>query len=142
MAKESIKKTILKRITDSLGYGWAYFNTGLGVIQKPLSLVSLATTVYYLAFENMPGLKSFFPTFRSFLALGGVAIIIVAGTVGWVFVRTPFYKNQFEINAKQSPYATRKVQPVSLPFYEASALLFEAHGIDTTRLREIIEASL
>ena len=125
-----------------MGYVWVYFNTGLGVLQKPISLVSFATTVYYLAFERIPGLKSMFPTFRSFLVGGGLAIISMAGLVGWVFVRTPFYKKGFEVSASQSPYANYKVQKVAIPFYEASALLFEAHGIDTARLREIIEASL
>jgi hypothetical protein len=131
------EKTI-KKIID---YSWTYFNTGLGVLQKPLSLVSFATTVYYLAFENIPLLKGIFPTFRTFLVIGGSVIIAVACLVGWVFVRTPFYKKQFELPAKNSPYANYKVQKVAVPFYEASAQLFEAHGIDTAQVRKIIEAS-
>lgn len=132
----------VKKTKSVIEYSWTYFNTGLGVLQKPLSLISFATTVYYLAFGNIPVLKGIFPTFRTFLVMGGAFIIIMACLVGWVFVRTPFYRKQFELPARNSPYANYKVQKVAVPFYEASALLFEAHGIDTTRLREIIEASL
>lgn len=131
----------LKKIKSIIEYSWTYFNTGLGVLQKPISLISFATTVYYLAFDSVPVLKGAFPTFRTFLVIGGVTIIVMACLVGWVFVRTPFYKKQFELPARNSPYANYKVQKVAVPFYQASALMFEAHGIDTTRLRKIIEAS-
>ena len=139
MANRKIKRK-LDRISKRSFY---YFKQGYGLVTLPFSFVSWATTLYYLAITNIPWLESLFPRFVIFLGFGILTITPGCVALGYLFVkRSRFFKETFEIGREVNPYAVSKVQPVSVPFYQASAELFEAHGIDTTRLREIIEASL
>ena len=136
-------KIIKKRISRIVWRSFYYFKQGYGLVTLPFSFLSWSTTVYYLAIGNIPWLESLFPRFGTFLVAGLFGIVPVCVVIGYLFIkRSKFYKETFEISREVNPYAITKVQPVSVPFYQASALLFEAHGIDTTRLREIIEASL
>jgi hypothetical protein len=89
----------------------------------------------------MPFFKSLFPTFMFFMFFAVFVGAPVAIYIGRIYFRRALYKAQQDVQIASNPYATKIVQPASIPLYEMLAQLAEAHGLDTTSIRKIISDS-
>jgi hypothetical protein len=93
----------LRRIVFRL---WYYFRIGYGTyLTFLLGFVSTIVTVYYLAINNIPFLKSIFPTFWLFglLALAvGVPLAVSSGYAH--FKRSQAYSAEVDIGVEANPY--------------------------------------
>jgi hypothetical protein len=85
---------------------WFYFRTGYTVyLSFIIAAVNVMVTVYYLAINNIPGLKTIFPDFASW-ALTVIFIgIPVAVFVGWLHMkRSPAYRSEVDVAVEANPY--------------------------------------
>lgn len=120
-----------------------YFRTGYSIyLSMPFQMVNLCTTVYYLAIQNVPALKTFFPGFLEF-ALALIVIVYPAGaTTGWLhFKALPFYRVEQAINVESNPYSQTKLTPVMVPMWKTLIAIAEKEGIDVKEMRQILESS-
>lgn len=121
-----------------------YFRTGYSIyLSLPLQMISLCTTVYYLAIQNIPTLKTFFPGFMEF-ALALVVVVYPVGSVaGWFhFKKMPFYRIEQTINVESNPYSQTKLTPVMIPMWKTLMALAEKEGLDVQEMRKILETSV
>lgn len=120
-----------------------YFRTGYSIyLSLPLQMISLCTTVYYLAIQNISGLKTFFPGFIEF-ALALVIVVYPIGSVaGWFhFKALPFYRIEQTINVESNPYSQTKLTPVMIPMWKTLMALAEKEGLDVQEMRKILEST-
>ena len=89
-----------------------YFQTGYGIVNLPLSLLSFATTTYYLMVNNIPALKAIFPRFELFLLLGVIGGVPLTIFVGWLYIRSEFNK----ASTRTHPFSTLLI-PTQIPQY-------------------------
>jgi len=131
-----------RRADRALKRSYYYFRQGYSIVTMPFAFLSWATTLYYLAIKNIPVLENLFPRFTYFLLTGVFTIIPFCIFVGYLFIkRSWFYQEQIEIGQEVNPYATTKIQPVSVPIYEGWIWFLKEQGYDTTRIEQIVEAS-
>lgn len=97
-----------------------YFRNGYGIyISLPLTLVSFTTTIYYLAIQNIPLLKTIFPGFMEFAAALILTVYPVGSLAGWIhFKKAPFYEMETHIQTESNPYSQDKLAPVMVPLWE------------------------
>lgn len=120
-----------------------YFRTGYSIyLSLPLTMISLCTTVYYLAIQNMPTLKNIFPSLLEF----GLALIVVVypggALAGWLhFKKMPFYRIEQSINVDSNPYSQTKLAPVMIPMWKTLMGLAVKEGLDVSEMQKILEAS-
>lgn len=105
-------------------------------------MISLCTTVYYLAIQNMPVLKSLFPGVLEF----GLALVVVVypggALAGWFhFKKMPFYRIEQTINVESNPYSQTKLTPVMIPMWRTLMALAEKEGLDVSEMQKILETS-
>ncbi len=121
-----------------------YFRTGYSIyLSLPLTLINLCTTIYYLAIQNIPAVKQFFPGFIEF-GLALVVLVYPAGALaGYIhFKRAPFYKLEQAINVESNPYSQDHLTPVMIPMWRAIIALAERENIDVEEMRRILEKSI
>ena len=105
---------------------WYYFRIGYGTyLTFLLGFATTIVTVYYLAINNIPALKSVFPSFLLFglLTIGvGVPLSVLAGYVH--FQRSRAYSSEVDIGVEANPYYYKvtpgKEREISLPLSIAS----------------------
>lgn len=96
-----------------------YIRQGYGLASLPLVFFGYASSIYYLAIENVPFLHRFFPSFSSFLLLAGTTLPIGCGFLGYFYMkRSWFFREAAEISTEANPYSTIKVAPVMVPIYK------------------------
>ena len=120
-----------------------YFRTGYSIyLSLPLQMISLCTTVYYLAIQNIPTLKTFFPGFMEF-ALALVVVVYPVGSVaGWFhFKKMPFYRIEQTINVESNPYSQTKLTPVMIPMWKTLMELARKEGLNVSEMQKILETS-
>ena len=85
---------------------WYYFRIGYSTyLTFLLGFATTLVTVYYLAINSIPALKSVFPTFLLFsiIAIGiGVPLSVLAGFVH--FQRSRAYSSEVDIGVEANPY--------------------------------------
>ena len=88
---------------------WYYFRNGWTVYFAFIfAAVNTLTVTYYLAIENIPELKSVFPSFGYyiiFVVLVGIPLLIIIGYVH--FKRSVAYRAESEIVYESNPFARR-----------------------------------
>jgi len=105
---------------------WYYFRIGYGTyLTFLLGFATTIVTVYYLAINNIPALKSMFPSFLLFSILAiaiGVPLSILAGYTH--FKRSRAYSAEVDIGVEANPYYYKvtpgKEREISLPLNIAS----------------------
>jgi len=128
-------KRILKRALE-------YAQKGYGIASLPFAFLGYATSIYYLAIQNIPFLKAVFPQFRSFLAVAVITIPALCMLIGYAYMkRSWLFRTAREIQIEADPYATEKIPPVNLPMYYVLCELAKKQGIDTSKVEKIIERS-
>lgn len=67
--------------------------------------INTLTVTYYLAIENLPVLKSIFPSFSLYVLIMGIIAIPILVFIGWIhFRRTAAYGSEAEIQIESNPY--------------------------------------
>ena len=133
-------------ITDFVIRTFYYFRTGYSIyLSLPLTLISLSTTVYYLAIQNIPILQGIFQNIIVFGVFLTLIVYPCGAVVGWVhFKRAPFYRVEQDVNVESNPYSNTKVTPVSLPQLRLFAVMARERGMvkDAEEMEEIIKRSI
>lgn len=117
-----------------------YFRTGYGIyLSMPIGMISLCTTVYYLAIQNVPALKSVFPGVLEF----GAALVLVvypSGVVtGWLHLKImPFYRVEQQIQVEANPYSNRVLTPVMVPMWKILIELGRKEGLDVSEMEKTL----
>ena len=94
----------------NLGFrAWFYFRQGWSTYFAFIfAAINTLTVTYYLAIENLPVLKQFFPSFILYLITVSVIGIPVLVSIGYVhYKRSSAYKAEAAINIESNPYIKR-----------------------------------
>jgi hypothetical protein len=85
---------------------WYYFRVGYGTyLTFVLGVVTTLVTVYYLAINNIPALKSVFPAFWIFSVISLIIGIPVSCGLGWFHVKgSAIWKSEQDITMEANPY--------------------------------------
>lgn len=95
----------LKKIFERSMY---YFEKGYSFTATPFAFLGYASSIYYLAIQNIPVLKDLFPRFSDFLFLAVLTLPLLCGLVGYFYMkRSWLFKAEQEINMESNPYAYR-----------------------------------
>ena len=91
--------------------GWFYFRQGWGTYFAFLfAAINTLTVTYYLAIDNYPILKDFFPTFPHYvliITIIGVPLLIGVGYAH--YKKTPSYRAEADVWFESNPYWGRMV---------------------------------
>jgi len=131
----------LKRVAKRALY---YIRQGYSLASLPFVFLGYASSIYYLAIENIPFLHSIFPRFSSFLIIAGVTLPILCGLIGYTYMkRSWLFRVASEIQTESNPYTTVKIAPVSLPLYKLlrEIAIKEGYLDIATQLDQIIKKS-
>lgn len=109
-----LEKTTMKR---NIGFrGWFYFRQGWTTYFAFIfAAINTMVVTYYLAIENIPVLKTVFPSFYIYLAVVasiGIPILILVGYAHQK--RTASYKAEADIYYESNPHALRTYNDVEL----------------------------
>ncbi len=100
---------------------WFYFRTGWSTyLAFVLAAVNTLTVTYYLAIENLTGLKEIFPEFSTyviFMVGMGIPLLTVVGYIH--FKKSNSYKSEADIGFEANPHMLRllKNSEAILPYY-------------------------
>lgn len=120
----------------------SYIKLGMVIGVLPFAFLSYASTIYYLAVVDISLFYQVFPSFKEFLVVSAVSLGIYFGVLGYFYTkRSWLFKTDQEILTEANPYSTEKIAPVAVPFWEAQVELMEQHGIDCTKIKEVLEKS-
>lgn len=121
---------------------WFYFRFGYSTyVSFPTSLIAYASSIYYLAIQNLPFLHNFFPHFYVFILFALVVLPPASAFFAWMHfkrVLSPFYKAELDIGVEANPYSMTITTPVNLALFKTVSDLAKQHGIDTWNLDKII----
>ncbi len=88
---------------------WFYFRTGWATyFAFILSAINTLVLTYYLAIENLPFLKSIFPSFTYYaviMTIIGIPVLTLAGYIH--FKKSNAYKSEADINIEVNPHFRR-----------------------------------
>ena len=94
----------------NLGFrSWFYFRMGYSTyFVFILAAINTLTVTYFLAIDNYPSLKEFFPSFEQYVVIIigiGIPLLIMVGY--FHFKKTVAYKSEMDIMIESNPYITR-----------------------------------
>lgn len=122
-----------------------YYRIGYGTyLALPISLFGYASSIYYLAINNIPSLKTLFPRFNEFLIMAFIVIYPLASLIGWYhFKKSPFFKAQQSILAETNPYTVNKLPELNVPIWRLFRSLAVNEGLDevVTHIERVIAES-
>lgn len=96
----------IKSLWNRKGELWRYFRDGFGILTLPLSVISFATTTYYLAIDNIAFLKIVFPNFYVYLIAIGLFVPPIGIIFGWLqYKRMGLFGSQIKIATESNPIA-------------------------------------
>lgn len=95
---------MVKRLRRVILRSRLYYSLGVSIIGLPLTFLGFSRNLYGLI-DNLPLMDLVFPTFQRFLLIGGVALIPMCGIMGWLYMRSPFYKEEKRGPADKNPLA-------------------------------------
>ena len=88
---------------------WFYFRQGWSTyFAFVFSAINTLTVTYYLAIENYPFLKSFFPSFEQYIlivVLVGIPLLVLVGYAH--YKKTPSYRAEADVWVESNPYQAR-----------------------------------
>ena len=93
-------------LTRLLFRSWYYFRIGYGTyLTFLLGFATTIVTVYYLAINNIPALKSVFTSFWLFMILSVAVGVPLSVLGGWLhFKRSQAYSSEVDIAVEANPY--------------------------------------
>ena len=95
---------------SNLGFrGWFYFRMGWSTYFAFIfAAINTLTVTYFLAIENYPSLKLFFPSFEIYILIivsVGVPLLVLIGFAH--FKRTQAFKSEIDVMIESNPYQRR-----------------------------------
>ena len=88
---------------------WFYFRQGWSTYFAFIfAAINTLTVTYYLAIENYPFLKTFFPSFEQYIlivVLVGIPLLIMVGYAH--YKKTPSYRAEADVWVESNPYQAR-----------------------------------
>ena len=88
---------------------WFYFRQGWSTYFAFIfAAINTLTVTYYLAIENYPFLKTFFPSFEQYIlivVLVGIPLLILVGYAH--YKKTPSYRAEADVWVESNPYQAR-----------------------------------
>ena len=133
---------------QNLGFrGWFYFRQGWTTYFAFIfAAINTMVVTYYLAIENIPSLKTIFPTFYVYLAITtsiGVPLLILIGYAHQK--KTSSYKAEADIYYESNPHALRQYNDIelllqlNLKLVNLLLLDYEKNNISNEKLDELIK---
>ena len=85
---------------------WFYLRTGYAVyLSFILAAINVIVTVYYLAINNIEGLKVVFPNFATWAITITTIGIPLSIFIGWLHLkRSPAYSSELDVSVEANPY--------------------------------------
>ena len=112
------------------------------ITNTPLSIVNMATTIYWLAIVKYDVIHNIFPSFTDFVVIGVICYYIGNGIFGYWYLKSRFYKKgDREVDIENDPYSTTKVPPVTAAMWKIAVDFYEKQGLDCSEVRKILERS-
>lgn len=81
-----------------------YYAMGISIISLPLTFLGFSRNLYGLV-DNLPFFRFIFPTFQHFLLIGGIGLIPFSIFLGYLWIKSPFYKEERRAPAENNPFA-------------------------------------
>ena len=94
----------MKRLKRVLFRSKFYYAHGLSLISLPITFLGFSRNLYSLI-DGVFIFKFIFPTFRHFLFIGGVGLIPFSMVLGYLWVKSTFYKEGIRAPAENNPFA-------------------------------------
>ena len=76
---------------------------GISIIGLPLTFLGFSRNLYSLI-DNLPLMDIIFPTFERFLMIGGVSLVPVCALMGYLWMRSPFWREEKRAPAERNPF--------------------------------------
>ena len=86
-----------------------YYGEGTNLILLPITFIGLSRSLYQLI-DNIPILNQIFTDYTTFLIIGGIALLPLNTIIGYLWVKSPFYKEGIAVGVENNPYR-RKLMP-------------------------------
>ena len=100
---------------------WFYFRTGWSTyFAFVLAAINTLTVTYFLAIENIDGLKVIFPEFSTFVLTSVIVGIPLLTFIGYIhFKKSNSYKSEADIGFESNPHFLRILRnsEMILPYY-------------------------
>ena len=135
-----------KRLEKFLFRMWFYFRKGYGMyISFPFSVLGFATSIYYLAIQNNPGLQIYVPNFMICLVIIALVGAPLAMFIGWLHMkRLHGYASEVDISVESNPYnykippgiSTEISWPITLLYMKMWQAMLESTDALTPELEE------
>ena len=93
-----------KRLRRILLRSRLYYSLGISIIGLPLTFLGFSRNLYSLI-DNLPLMNIVFPTFQRFLLIGGLSLIPLCGVMGYLWMSSPFYREERRAPAERNPFA-------------------------------------
>ena len=133
---------------QNIGFrGWFYFRQGWTTYFAFIfAAINTMVVTYYLAIENIPSLKSVFPTFYVYLAVTvsiGIPLLILIGYAHQK--KTSSYKAEADIYYESNPHALRQYNDtelllqLNLKLVNLLLLDYEKNNVSNEKLDELIK---
>lgn len=117
-----------------------YFQNAYTLVNIPFSFIGFTSSIYYLAVKNIDWLYNYFPTYEVFLKIS-VLFAFIMMLIGYINVKIGLYQETIEQSQENNPYLNYKIARVQIPMYEAHIQFYDMMGIDTSRMKKILEVS-
>jgi len=105
--------------------------------------INTLTVTYYLAIENLPVLKSIFPSFSLYILIMGIIAIPILVFIGWIhFRRTAAYGSEAEIQIESNPYYFKAIPGWNKDVMFPTLLKITEFMIRTTKNEKLSEKDI
>ena len=125
-----------------------YYSIGISIIGLPLTFLGFSRNLYSLI-DNLPLMNVVFPTFQRFLLIGGLSLIPLCVCLGYLWMASPFYREERRAPAERNPFAFQLAPGRDSILYSGSLIgqknmfrLFKKFGTITEEEREEFERYL
>ena len=135
-------------MTHNIGYrGWFYFRQGWTTYFAFIfAAINTMVVTYYLAIENIPVLKTVFPSFYGYLAIVSAIGIPLLICIGYAHQKkTASYKAEADIYYESNPHALRTYNDVelllqlNLKLVNISIIEYQKNNKSNEKLDELIK---
>ena len=135
-------------MTRNVGFrGWFYFRQGWTTYFAFIfAAINTMVVTYYLAIENIPFLKTVFPTFYIYLAITAALGIPLLIFIGYAHQKkTASYKAEADIYYESNPHALRTYNDVemllhlNLKLVNVSIIEYQKNNTPPEKLDELIK---
>ena len=123
---------------------WYYFRNGWATYFAFIfAAINTLTVTYYLAIENIPELKTIFPTFSHYIIITTLIGIPLLTLIGYIhFKRSIAYRAETEISYESNPFARRTLVNTELMMklnLHLTRLLIKLNQNEKLTEKELIE---